>query len=114
MVSAFAIDRAARTVHHPAPPTPAQQPPMRPAKTIAGTRDDGHAIVEADCHSSVPNVGFTRLVSTLRGVGSTPLQDHHRSHGFFHADDAAAVLGERDLRAFHLPAAETAPGRGSS
>jgi hypothetical protein len=33
---------------------------------------------------------------------SVPLQNHHRRHGLFHADDATAVLGERDLRAFDL------------
>src|SRR5688572_22060679 len=37
---------------------------------------------------------------------SRALQNHHRSHGFFHADEAAAVLGQCNFRTLDL----TRPG----
>ena len=51
MVTALAVDRAARIVHHHLGTTAGQQQRMRAAEPIAGTGDDGDSIVEADGHS---------------------------------------------------------------
>ncbi len=51
MIAAFAVDRAARIVHHHPGAAAGQQQRMRAAEPVAGAGDDGDAIVEADCHS---------------------------------------------------------------
>jgi hypothetical protein len=51
MIAAFAVDRAARIVHHHPGASAGQQQRMRAAQPVAGAGDDGDTIVEADCHS---------------------------------------------------------------
>jgi hypothetical protein len=51
MIAAFAVDGAARIVHHNLGAAAGQQQRMRAAQPIAGAGHDGDAIVEADCHS---------------------------------------------------------------
>src|SRR5471032_3026108 len=87
---------------------------MRTAKAVAGAGDDGDAVVEADSHLLSPKKPqIPRELTTsspARGtdvgcnaaISSLLLQDDHRGHRLLHADHATAVLGERDLRAFHL------------
>jgi hypothetical protein len=53
MPATLAIDRAARIVHHHLGAAAGQQQRMRAAEAIAGTGDDGDAIVEADGHSLI-------------------------------------------------------------
>src|SRR5258707_9261710 len=53
MVAAFAVDGAARIVHHHLGAAAGQQQRMRATEPVAGAGDDGDAIVEADAHSPI-------------------------------------------------------------
>ena len=71
MIAAFAVDRAARIVHHHLGAAAGQQQRMRATEPVARARDEGYAIVETNAHILRPHSFFR--ITTEATASSMPI-----------------------------------------